>query len=324
VIGALVRWLPLSLALHAGALAATLLLAREPALSPLFVDLTLQTPVSESSPPGGLRDGDGRPAAPRQEVRRPGPRAGRGAPAPPAPSAARPAEAPSVAPPPSATASAAIPPVAPEPVATPPTASPSHVAPPPTPATPADVPPPPSPSVAAGPPAESSPAAGYVAGEWPGAAAWAASAAGGDGGPGTASARGDGAAAAGAGGSTSARSGGDGRATGAGDGVLALAIPGDGGGVYGTYLAQLRRRVQESVTYPEPARRRSLVGTVHLEIALDATGRVAEVTLVSSSSHGLLDRAAMDGVRALRRVPFPSDVQPRPLRVRLPVVFELR
>ena len=139
-----------------------------------------------------------------------------------------------------------------------------------------------------------------------------------------ASAKADGADAAGAGGSTSAGSGGDGRASGAGDGFLALAIPGDGGGVYGAYLAQLRRRVQESVTYPEPARRRSLVGTVHLEIALDATGRVGEVTLVRSSSHRLLDEAAMEGVRALRRVPFPDDVRPRPLRVRLPVVFELR
>src|SRR5436309_2359438 len=105
----------------------------------------------------------------------------------------------------------------------------------------------------------------------------------------------------------------------------ALAIPGDGGaGAYGPYLAALRRRLQEALEYPAAARRRGLSGTVHLEIALEATGRVSEVMLVRSSSHALLDDAALDAARGLRRVPFPPEVRPRALRVRLPVVFELR
>jgi TonB family protein len=45
---------------------------------------------------------------------------------------------------------------------------------------------------------------------------------------------------------------------------------------------------------------------------------------VRSSSHALLDDAALDAARGLPRVPFPPDVRPRALRVRLPVVFELR
>ena len=94
--------------------------------------------------------------------------------------------------------------------------------------------------------------------------------------------------------------------------------------MYAAYLALLRRRVQESVRYPETARRRSLAGTAHLEITVEPSGRITDVTVVRSSSHAALDDAALDGVRALRRVPFPSDVRPRPLRVRLPVVFELR
>src|SRR5437879_5730041 len=110
-----------------------------------------------------------------------------------------------------------------------------------------------------------------------------------------------------------------------GAGTLALAIPGDGGaGAYGPYLAALRRRLQEALEYPAAARRRGLSGTVHLEIALEATGRVSEVMLVRSSSHALLDDAALDAARGLRRVPFPPEVRPRALRVRLPVVFELR
>jgi protein TonB len=109
-----------------------------------------------------------------------------------------------------------------------------------------------------------------------------------------------------------------------GDGTLALAVPGDGAGEYASYLALLRRRVQEAMTYPASARRRGLSGTVHLEIALEPPGIISDVTLARSSSHDVLDETAVDAVRSLRRVPFPADVRPRPLRVRLPVVFELR
>ncbi|PYO44764.1 MAG: hypothetical protein DMD84_29935, partial [Candidatus Rokuibacteriota bacterium] len=107
----------------------------------------------------------------------------------------------------------------------------------------------------------------------------------------------------------------EGRGGADGGGTLALAIPGEGGaGVYGPYLAALRRRLQAALEYPAAARRRGLSGTVHLEIALEATGHV----------HAVLDTAALDAARNLRRVPFPPDVRPRALRVRLPVVFELR
>lgn len=112
---------------------------------------------------------------------------------------------------------------------------------------------------------------------------------------------------------------------GEGDGPLALAIPGDAGlGGYGPYLSALRRRLHEALEYPAAARRRGLTGTVELEIALEASGRVNDVRLVRSSSHTVLDVAALEAARSLGRVPFPPDVRPRPLRVLLPVVFELR
>jgi protein TonB len=82
--------------------------------------------------------------------------------------------------------------------------------------------------------------------------------------------------------------------------------------------------LQDALEYPASARRRGLSGTVHLEIALESTGRVTDVLVVRSSSHAVLDDAALDAARRLAQVPFPSDVRPRALRVRLPVVFELR
>ena len=279
------RWLPLSLAVHAAALGGGLWLAREPGERALFVDMTRLESETDSARAGSAPGG--RAAAPPAPPRRaPVKRA-----APPARfvDASTPATTPAPAP---APAVAASPPAA----STPTVASPAPAV---------EVPPSPSsadPVVASGAP---------VASESTGGA------------PDVASRGGDGATGGEAADPVPAASGARGGAGGAG--TLALAIPGDGGaGAYGPYLAALRRRLQEALEYPAAARRRGLSGTVHLEIALEATGRVSEVMLVRSSSHALLDDAALDAARGLRRVPFPPEVRPRALRVRLPVVFELR
>jgi len=111
-----------------------------------------------------------------------------------------------------------------------------------------------------------------------------------------------------------------------GDRIAALGIPGGGGAGsdYAVYFARLRQRLQEVLRYPPVARRRGITGTVHLEIAVEPDGAIAAVSVIASSSHEILDRAAVDAARSVPRVPFPSDVRPRALRVRLPVVFELQ
>ncbi|MEX2148277.1 MAG: energy transducer TonB [Candidatus Rokuibacteriota bacterium] len=112
-----------------------------------------------------------------------------------------------------------------------------------------------------------------------------------------------------------------------GPATAALTVPGDGGrpgAEYGAYLALVRQRIQEALRYPMAARRRGLTGSVHVEITVEPSGAIAAVRLAASSSHPLLDEAALEAVRGLRPVAFPPDVAPRSLRVRLPVVFELR
>jgi periplasmic protein TonB len=143
-----------------------------------------------------------------------------------------------------------------------------------------------------------------------------------------------GAGARGAGGGPAAGGHGSGAGGGAGAGggvrdgsVLALAVPGDGGGEgaeYGAYLALVRHRIHERLTYPSSARHRGLSGTAEIEVEIDPTGAIGRVSLAASSSHRVLDDAALEAVRGLRRVPLPPNVRPRTLRVRLPVVFDLR
>jgi periplasmic protein TonB len=96
------------------------------------------------------------------------------------------------------------------------------------------------------------------------------------------------------------------------------------GAEYGPYLTALRERIQQSVRYPASARRRGLAGTVGVEILILANGTIGDVTLLESSSHAVLDDAALDTIRALPRMPLPPELPARPLRVRVPVVFQLR
>ena len=111
--------------------------------------------------------------------------------------------------------------------------------------------------------------------------------------------------------------------------LVALATPGTGGSgaapaEYGAYLRRFRQRVQESLVYPLAARRQGLGGTVELHVWLEATGRVRDVQVARSSSHAVLDDAAVETIRRLGPVPFPESLPRRPLLIRIPLVYELR
>jgi protein TonB len=113
-----------------------------------------------------------------------------------------------------------------------------------------------------------------------------------------------------------------------GSGGAGLESGGPAGGApgaeYGSYLAGVRRRILDALRYPPPARSRGLTGTVYLEIFIKSDGAIGDVAVTSSSSHPLLDEAALEAVRSLSPQPFPKGLKPRPLRVRLPVVFDLQ
>jgi TonB family protein len=70
--------------------------------------------------------------------------------------------------------------------------------------------------------------------------------------------------------------------------------------------------------------RRRISGSVEVELLVGANGEITDVHVASPASHPLLERAAVDALRAMRPVRFPADLTPRPLRVRVPVVFDLK
>ena len=292
----LARGLVLSLALHATALAGSLWLPRERELLPLFVDLTLSaSPTGPTAPPGGAGAGREASAPPPRRLAAAERRAPAPTPGPPAAPPPVPAPPPAAEPPPPALVTAA------------PESSAALVI----------APQPPAPAATTMP-------AGASTSAPPGASTPAPAAS--SGGAGTAASPGGGRDTGAGGFALASDAGGTsaGGGSGAGADMLALGLPGDDGGAYGAYVALLRRRVQEALTYPSAARRRGMSGTVHLDIAVEPTGRIGDVLVVRSSSHEMLDAAALEAVRGLRQVPFPPGVRPRPVRERLPVVFELR
>jgi len=109
--------------------------------------------------------------------------------------------------------------------------------------------------------------------------------------------------------------------------LLALATPGEGRSnvpaEYGPYLARFRQHLQEALVYPLAARRQGLSGSMELEVLVEPSGQIRSVRLLSSSSHPVLDAAALDTVRALAPLPLPEYLPRRPLKIRLPVVFRL-
>jgi protein TonB len=93
---------------------------------------------------------------------------------------------------------------------------------------------------------------------------------------------------------------------------------------YGPYLVEFRRRIQAGLRYPPAARRRGLAGTAEIDVLVDARGRIERVEIHRSSTHAALDEAALDAVKRATPPPLPPGAPARPLRLRLPVVFELR
>ncbi|WP_417533810.1 energy transducer TonB [Marinobacterium stanieri] len=81
---------------------------------------------------------------------------------------------------------------------------------------------------------------------------------------------------------------------------------------YASYLDNWRRRVETvgNLNYPEQARSRGIQGRLRMLVALDASGKVVNVDILSSSGHAVLDDAA------IRIVQLASPFQSFPVEMR--------
>lgn len=77
-------------------------------------------------------------------------------------------------------------------------------------------------------------------------------------------------------------------------------------------------------SYPTAALRRGMEGVVTLLVTVDSEGHVTRVRVLESSGHGLLDRAAQDGVRKWRFAPATENGRAVPGAARVPIRFRLQ
>jgi len=81
---------------------------------------------------------------------------------------------------------------------------------------------------------------------------------------------------------------------------------------YAAYLEAWRRKVERvgNLNYPDAARRKKLYGDLLLHVAVRADGTVAEIRVLRSSGHKILDDAAVRIVRlAAPFAPFPEEIR---------------
>ena len=75
--------------------------------------------------------------------------------------------------------------------------------------------------------------------------------------------------------------------------------------------------------YPLLAREKGYEGTVYLRVLVRADGRVGKLAIDQSSGHEILDRAAVDSVKAWAFLPAQNGGKPVESWVLLPVKFAL-
>ncbi|MDJ0789654.1 MAG: energy transducer TonB [Myxococcota bacterium] len=81
--------------------------------------------------------------------------------------------------------------------------------------------------------------------------------------------------------------------------------------------AEIARRIQSQVVYPEIARRRGIEGTTLLRLRVSHDGRAKDLETASSSGSRLLDEAAHAGARSAEGLPVLFG------RVEVPIRFSL-
>ena len=85
----------------------------------------------------------------------------------------------------------------------------------------------------------------------------------------------------------------------------------------------LWRRVAELKRYPSSARLNGLEGRVVLKAIIRADGHLAEVSVVKSSGHPVLDAAAIEAVKLACPLHMKHSIGPPQVAVSLPIVYSL-
>jgi protein TonB len=91
-----------------------------------------------------------------------------------------------------------------------------------------------------------------------------------------------------------------------------------------SYLAEVRRRLEQQKTYPWMARRQHREGVVVLQFTIGPGGEIASQAIARSSGHEVLDGAAAEALHQVGRFPpLPPALGRSQLNIQVPLAFRL-
>jgi protein TonB len=88
--------------------------------------------------------------------------------------------------------------------------------------------------------------------------------------------------------------------------------------------ARLEDELAKHFRYPLLARRRGWEGSVVLHLRIDGSGRIDAMEITETSGHGILDRAALEAVTRISRIPDAAEqLGGAAINLDLPVIYRL-
>jgi protein TonB len=93
----------------------------------------------------------------------------------------------------------------------------------------------------------------------------------------------------------------------------------------GRYGLGLKGQMKRYMAYPRAARENNWEGKLELVLVIGANGMIADIVVLKTSGHAILDKAAMDAVRKAKPlVPIPEGLKGREFRLEMPIEFNLK
>ncbi len=85
---------------------------------------------------------------------------------------------------------------------------------------------------------------------------------------------------------------------------------------YASYFLRIKKQIELVWTYPEEAATNGLQGQILLQFMLEHSGKLIDISLIQSSGHEILDRAALEAVKTASPYnAFPEKIRKKKLRI---------
>jgi len=90
------------------------------------------------------------------------------------------------------------------------------------------------------------------------------------------------------------------------------------------YQRLIKQKIEENKRYPLLARNKGIEGLVWLKFVILRNGQLKDIKVVKSSSHQILDKAAIESIKKANPFPpFPEEIRERSLTMSICLCFEL-